>query len=326
MPRAKRKLKDITFNQPGAHIALVSKELNEGPANLQDYALVLKGVDMLDEEMLEKASMVKVDMPIEQFLQKFFGLYSEDAEVLARAMGYRTSQQDYDDMDDDEKEESYKKSYKDYIEERVASFQIMKSLKEEMKQPETAEDYLQLLQDQEMLEGVIKSIEKESAGLGNAPTGHDNSTKVVEKKVGHPALGKSKQEKGKTMPTAEEIVEIQKAKDEAIVELQKAKEAIAALQKEKQEAIQKARKESVLAVVKNKEQAEVFAKAAALFADEADVVAFVKALGEMQALADKSELFKEIGSSGEVEPKADDHLSAVKKALAAKIAAEYKKQ
>ena len=58
---------------------------------------------------------------------------------------------------------------------------------------------------------------------------------------------------------------ILKAKDEALVELQKAKETLALLQKEKQEAIQKARKDSVVAVVKNKEQAEVFAKAAALW-------------------------------------------------------------
>jgi len=40
--KPKRKLSDISFENEGAHIALVSKRINNGPANLHDYAVVLK--------------------------------------------------------------------------------------------------------------------------------------------------------------------------------------------------------------------------------------------------------------------------------------------
>ena len=90
----KRKLKDISFDHEGAHLALVSDQLNGGPANLQPNALFLKAIDSYSDEILEKASQVTVTMPIEEFLEKFFDVEQDDAEILARALGYTTSMQD----------------------------------------------------------------------------------------------------------------------------------------------------------------------------------------------------------------------------------------
>jgi hypothetical protein len=59
--------------------------------------------------------------------------------------------------------------------------------------------------------------------------------------------------------------------------------------------------------------------------EDADFDNFVKAVTEMQAVADKSDLFKELGATGEVEVKADEDLSDVQKSVRAKLQAKFKK-
>lgn len=346
----KRKLKDLSFDHEGAHLALVSDQLNGGPANLQPNALFLKAIEGFSEEILEKASQVTVTLAIEEFLQKFFGMYYEDAEVLARAMGYETKRMERDEAESIS-DAAY--DYEDYIEERVSSFSIMKAMQDASGDTSvmanlSGEDYLALLQDQAQIEKAFDKVAelkkatkvevRKESDLKASASGSDTQQNAgVEKKV-EPSGSVSQVNKGNYMADKEVktvvadvekelveksvLVDLQKAFEEKAVELQKALDLVKQFEQEKKDAITKARKEKLGAAVKNEEQAAALFKGANLLED-ADFEAFVKAVADIQAVADQSDLFKSVGADGVVEQKAEEGVSDIKKAFA-KLKAQTK--
>lgn len=141
--KTKRKLSDIDFSREDSHVALVSKEQG-GPANGADYALVIKATNF-SEEFIEKASKIRVTLELPEFLNKFFGMYYEDAELLARMFGYEPEQMG----------EPQLVTYEDYIQSKLQSFEVLKSLNEEgvAALANLREDeYLALLEDQLLIE------------------------------------------------------------------------------------------------------------------------------------------------------------------------------
>lgn len=360
----KRKLKDISFDHEGAHLALVSDQLNGGPANLQPNALFLKAIEGFSEEILEKASQVTVTLAIEEFLQKFFNMYHEDAEVLARAMGYTTRAMDYAEEEKAEEategEDEY--TYESYIQKRLSSFSIMKAMQDASDDTSvmanlSGEDYLALLQDQAQIEKAFDKVaelkkatkvevRKESdlkASASGSDTQHGNGDVTknasVEKKV-EPSGSVSQVNKGNYMADKEVktvvadvekelveksvLVDLQKAMEEQAVELQKARELVKQFEQEKKDAITKARKEKLGAAVKNEEQAAALFKGANLLEDT-DFEAFVKAVADIQAVADQSDLFKSVGADGVVEQKPVANVDDINAALIARIEAKNKK-
>jgi hypothetical protein len=363
---AKRKLTDITFDHDGAHLALVSKDLNAGPANGQDYMIFAKSIEGFSDEIIEKASQVTVTLPIEEFLRKFFGLWTEDAEVLARAMGYTTEAMDYAEKEKLEEEavaaagiveEDNEYSYEGYIQKRLASFSIMKSMHESDTTAManlTGEQYLQLLQDQEQLEKTFTKVneikqsakvmvKKESdlkATTSGSDTQHDANASIknsrVENKV-EPSGSVQKTKEGnymtkevktvvadveKELVEKSVLVDLQKAMETQAEELTKALALVKQFEQEKKDAITKSRMDKLSAIVKNQEQVDALFKGANLLED-AEFGAFLKAVADIQAIADQSELFKAVGADGQVEQKADEGLSDVKKAFR-KIQAKVK--
>lgn len=152
--KAKRKLSDISFQHEGAHVALVSKEQG-GPANLHDYALVLKA-NNFSEEFVEKMQQVRVTMELPDFLRKFFGMYGDEVEILARMMGYEKPESD---------DEEELQSYEDYIQSKMEAFEILKSAHESdnltaILSELDEEQYLAMLKDQEQLEKAFELLEK----------------------------------------------------------------------------------------------------------------------------------------------------------------------
>ena len=155
-PKKKRELTDVNFEYDGAHIALCHKE--QSVANMADYPLVLKTRNFSDE-FIEKLGKVKVELELLEFLTRFFNVYGADAQVLARMMGYVPES---DDMESDDNDSD---DYEDYIQSRLQSFELMKSAHES--QDFTAvlsdlqeDEYLALLQDQELLEKAMKDMEE----------------------------------------------------------------------------------------------------------------------------------------------------------------------
>jgi len=153
--KAKRKLSDISFEKEGAHVALTSKQQG-GPANTHDYALVLKS-NKFSEEFVEKMQQVRVTMELPDFLRRFFSLYGDDVEVLARMMGYeKPESEDYAEP---------MESYEDYIQSKMEAFEILKSAHEADSLADVLSvldetEYLAMLNDQERVEKAFEELQK----------------------------------------------------------------------------------------------------------------------------------------------------------------------
>lgn len=152
--KAKRKLSDISFEKEGAHVALTSKSQG-GPANTHDYALVLKS-NKFSEEFVEKMQQVRVTMELPDFLRRFFSLYGDDVEVLARMMGYEKPESE---------EAEPMESYEDYIQSKMEAFEILKSAHEADSLADVLStldetEYLAMLNDQERVEKAFEELEK----------------------------------------------------------------------------------------------------------------------------------------------------------------------
>ena len=324
--KAKRKLSDISFEHEGAHVALVSKEQGGG-ANGHNYALVMKS--NFSKEFVEKMQQVQVTMELPEFLRKFFSVYYEDAEVLARMMGYVKPEEEEDDLD------SYEDYYEKRIQERLASFTVLKSM--EKADDVTAilatlgEDaYLTLLKDQEAVEKALMNseAEKKAASEEGATEAVAKAKETVKTKAEDAPSGEIKQGLGKSMKkedsenkveTVEKsvVVELQKAFEDQKVLLEKALEQVAAFEAEKKEAVVKSKTAKIEAIVKDKAQSAALVKAAVALESEEDFNAFVASVEALVASVEKSALFDEKGASVDTESKEVE--SAVAKAVKAQL-------
>ena len=325
--KTKRVLKNIDFSKDKSHIALTSTAQG-GPCSGADYALVLKSSNF-SQETIEKIQQIQVTMELPDFLRKFFSVYYEDAEVLARMMGYVTPEK--------EPEEYTDTWYEDYIQSKLDSFTILKSLKESDNVASVLatldeKQYLLMLTDQATLE---KALNKESELVALA-TESDNSTHDSVEKSVEVSTSKSTKSKEtlmtKQVENSAEMVEkslmvtLQKALDDQAVELRKALETIAVHQKEKQEQIQKSKTAQFTAVIKDEKLQAPIVKAALSLESEDDFVAFLAAITSMQTniettqgFIEKSALFQEQGASTSEEPKSNE--SAVAKLVKSRLAA-----
>ena len=313
-PKAKKRIKKFDFSGSDSAVALVGPAVG-GSANSYS-TLVIKNTSGFSQESLEKASKVKVEIPIEEFLRRFFDLYYEDAEILARTLGYTTEMQ--------ENEEAYKEyesqavaSYDDYITSKVQSFQVMKSLKEgnfaEVISGLQEAEYIQLLQDQEYLEKAFKEVEsKKELSKADASEGTpqfasevkgEAVASVVKQENRSSNMSSTEQVKDEAIATEEVIaksqfVELEKAFNEQKESLAKALEEVAKFQAEKKEAVAKSRMDALKTACGT--NAEVMFKAVGE-ADQAIFDSVVAALGAMQAKIEKSALYEEVGASIEAE-------------------------
>lgn len=305
--KAKRKLSEISFEKEGAHVALVSKDQGGG-ANGHNYALVLKA-NKFSPEFVEKMQQVRVTMELPDFLRKFFGLYWDDAEVLASMMGYVREADEAEEYDPNE-----------WIKSRLEAFEVLKAAHEAQNIADVLSgldetQYLAMLKDQALVE---KAFKKESASseadtsIASEVKKEEVSASVVEAKV-----EKSMDEENKVEMVEKSALEtLQKALEDQKAELQEAQELIKAFKAEKQAALEKAREEKLSAVVKNSEHAAVLFKAVKSLDDElfAEVL---KAFEGMVAVVEKSELFEEKGA--QVESQETPVENPVAKALRARL-------
>lgn len=311
--KAVRKLSDIDFESDTSHIALVGKTVNGGPANGADYALVMKNASNFSQEFVEKASQIKVTMNIEEFLKKFFGMYWEDSEVLARLMGFTTAEQEW--------EEEYKKTnpeYKSWIEEKLDNFEILKAANSAESLPAylaslNEDQYLALLQDQELIE---KALNKESAAkaaddstnveITNVESVSNDSVNVEKSMKENEIESVLKAVQDEKVQLEKALKDAQQAQEAQKVELQKALESIAKYEQEKKEAVIKARNEQLLSVFPeaSKTEAEVIIKAVMLVEDETQFQEVLKAFGNVFAKAKEAEneMFIEKGVATGDEP------------------------
>lgn len=345
--RATRKIKKFDFSDKNATVSLVGPSVG-GAANSY-ITLVTKSNKNVSEEFLQKASQITVTMSINEYLQRFFGIYcTADQELLARSLGFTTEGMDKAILEQQEEmleeqeppeqpncweDKPGDSKYEKWINYKLQSIQVMKALFDAENIEEaiinlSEEDYLQVLQDQEVVEKALEAIEKNSTANAG-----DNSTNNVDVEIGgeqSPVIKNKNKENSMTkeVQTIEQTVEVvEKAQFEAIqkqledqkVELEKAVALVKQYEAEKKEAIAKARKEQITKACGK--HAEVIFKAVG-DCEEETFVAVVKALAEMNELVEKSALFQEQGASvsdGEINEE-----SPIAKALQARLAKQQK--
>lgn len=283
---AKRKLSDVTFEHEGAHVALTSKDQGYS-ANGKPYALVTKS--NYSKEVIEKIQQVRVTLELPEFLRKFFGMWYEDAEVLAAMLGYVKPEDDSDNY------------YEEYIKDRLESFEILKSLHESDNQIEMlasldGEDYLKLLKDQAMLE---KAFEKNSAneaeeGLPKAKVSKTKDSGKTKTKEKPSTVNKGKTKMDEIEIAKQELAKANEALDAQKKELEKALEQVEAFKAAQKAQAEQVKFEKLKAAVKDEEKAKTLFKSMKLDSDE-EFDATVKVLSEMQSLVEKSALFEEKG-------------------------------
>lgn len=298
--KLKRKLSDISFEHDGAHVALVSKEQG-GPATGHNYSLVLKSTNF-SKEFVEKMQQVQVTLELPEFLRKFFGVYYEDAEVLARFMGYEPPEQPTE------------YSYDTYIQDKLDSFKVLKSMHEGnlLDTLKTLDEsaYLKLLQDQSMLEKALISIEKSKI---------TKETKI-NKETNMP-VQKVETENTVEMVEKAQLTVLEKALADQKEALEKALATVAKFELDAKEAIVKSKTAAISAVVKNEEHAAILTKACLELESEDDFGAFLAAITSMQNSIETSDAFVEKGANAqEAEPAIKESLVA--KSLKAQLAAK----
>lgn len=309
MTKAKRKLSEITFEHEGAHVALTHKTQG-GPANGKDFALVLKA---RDKTVLEKVQQIQVTLELPEFLRKFYSLYWDEAEELARVFGYEPPKEEPFD---------YQEDYEEWMEERISAFTILKSMKDSselLKDLAKLEDkdYLSLVEFQAKLEPSL--LQKSQAAAASTAAPEDTSVTEVKKGVSTSVETKNKDD---VMPTPDKemveksaLVALQKSLDETAEQLKVALEKVAGYEAEKKDAIVKAKTAAIKEVTTEK-NFEVIAKAALAIESDEDFTAFVSAMSEMKAAVEKSALFDETGASGSSQEadKGENPLTALLKA------------
>lgn len=143
--KAKRKIKALDFSGANAAVALVSKD--QGGAANGAPTLIIKAANFSDE-LVQKMKDLKIEMEIPAFIEKFNHLFETDVIAFAKAMG----------SEDDE-------SAGDFIESNIQSLDVIKALGEAEDFASVLSDlqedeYLALLQDQELLEKAMKDMEE----------------------------------------------------------------------------------------------------------------------------------------------------------------------
>jgi hypothetical protein len=79
---------DVSFDHEGAHLAS-THTLQGGASNGWNTALILKADDV-DQDLVKALEQVEVKLSMEEFLRKFFDMWSGDAELLTTILGMET--------------------------------------------------------------------------------------------------------------------------------------------------------------------------------------------------------------------------------------------
>ena len=317
--KTKRVLKNIDFSKDNSHIALVSAKQG-GPCSGADYALVLKSSNF-STETIEKIQQIQVTMELPDFLRKFFSVYYEDAEVLARMMGYVEPEDDSIEETDD--------WYENYIQSKLDSFTILKSRKDSDNVANTLStlnetQYLAMLNDQVVIEKAL--LQKESGSVAKAVEADTSTHASVEKSIEAPASKVTKSKGTKmTKPVNAETVsleELQKSLSLQTEELNKALETIAKFESDKKEQVIKSKTAQFKAVIKDEKVLAPVVKAALLLDSDEDfnslltaVTTLVQETEKQKETLEKSALFVEQGATVDQEEKVQE--SAVARILKA---------
>lgn len=277
-----RRLFKFNFEEEGAHVALVSKEQGGG-ANGKKL-LVAKSLNQLpkvdDYVKVQKAlEQITVTMSMEEFLCKFFGMWSDDAEMLTKLLGFETEHENYKATMEANKDDSTY-SHSAWLESRLDKFTIMKSLHEGSTESISADDFIEILSLQEKVEKALNELNTN----GEIPV-----DKIQVEKAQYEQLEKNANEKEVAVAKAAQLEADLVALQEEISVMKAAKEA------EALEVVKAAIKDLVA-----EDKLESVAKALhAMDKDAAEAV--IASMTATKTNLEKSALFEEVSHGEEID-------------------------
>lgn len=293
MPKAKRVITEFNFEEEGASIHLVSKKQG-GAANgfktlikKSNATSKLPDVEEVEVDIQKKLEQIKVTMSMEEFLQKFFHIYYDDAELLTAMLGFQTEHEAYMEALEEDSEQM---TCSDYIASKLSSFEIMKSMHEGNYEQASALDYVTILELQENLENKLNEEMMDKVS--------------IEKSL----LADLEDKAGKL----DAEIEVKKSLEAQVQELTEQLDTIKKAQVEAEEAAMKERLEGVVA----EDKIESLAKSLLGMPKEAADL-MIDTLTNAQKKTEESDLFVEKSLEGEPEIKSDkeERELAMQKAL-----------
>lgn len=129
--KAKRILKNFDFSKDNHCISLVGGDLG-GAANGYEV-IAMKALNQPEEtiELSKALEQVSLTISMEDFLRRWFDMWSSDAEVLTKLLGFETEHEAWM-KERGEREDDYDwaEEHEQWISERVSQFTLMKSMNE----------------------------------------------------------------------------------------------------------------------------------------------------------------------------------------------------
>lgn len=253
---------DVSFDNSNPHLALCSKSQGYS-ANGWHSSILMKAEDVqITDEIIKALQQVNVKLSFEEFLRRFFGMYSSDAELLTKVLGLETEYENYMKKEVEEEAEEIAEmqdevdSYNQFFNEKVSAFELLKSVKDIKEIP--PEDIVSIINLQKDFEYGVEQFDisfedlvPESEGVAvldkssaddTEVSPSDNLTTTTEEIMDKDDLLKSAEVQALLKAEKEAYDQLIKAKEDALAaateELTKAAEQLNAY-KEKEVAKQK---------------------------------------------------------------------------------------
>lgn len=207
-------------------IALTHKDQG-GPANGRSVSLLMKSdlaPELLNENIIKSLRQVAVEVSMEEFLRRFFDMWSSDAELLAKLLGYETElEYEVSQNPSDEWLQDYNERVQERLEEKMQSITLLKSAYEG-KELSLAEQY-DLIKAQQ-------AFEMGATGLGLTFTKASKVEKSAKTDSGESSSGAPIVDNTKETPV-ETTVDVTKSQEyldlmKSVEDLKKANEALTA--------------------------------------------------------------------------------------------------
>lgn len=280
--KAKRRIYSFDFEAEGAHVALVSKD--QGGAANGVPLLIAKSTKNLPEvsdyvKVQKALEQITVTLSMEEFLRKFFDMWSDDAEMLTKLLGFETEYENYEASAETAGSDGYY-SHSKWLEDRLSKFTIMKSLHEGSAESISADDFIEILSLQEKVEKALNEQNQ---------NGDTQVDKIQVEKAQYEQLEKNANEKEVAVAKAAQLEADLVALQEEISVMKAAKEA------EALEVVKAAIKDLVA-----EDKLESVAKALhAMDKDAAEAV--IASMTATKTTLEKSALFEEVSHGEEID-------------------------
>lgn len=300
--KAKRVISKFNFQAENSAVALVSA--SQGGAANSYKTLMIKSADKYSKEFIEKAQKVQVTLEFDDFLQKFFGMWKEDAKILTSILGFDDESMQQEGEDDlgvynddyfyewfDEKLEKEGSKYrsptkedkKEWLEYRKQGITLVKSLAESDDRLSlisnlTEQEYWSLINEQALFE---KALNK---NLNGSMTAIQKASTAVNNNEGKNAMSDN----------LEDVVALKKALDEQKAIIEKAQADLAAFKQKEKEQLTKARNDQLVQVVGEEKATELLKSFGEV--SEQDFSLLVGVMKSLTEKLDNSKHFNEVGS------------------------------